>query len=229
MFKQLNSAIPFKADSPTRSDTAQLLPSRNVQQITPAPPPPAARTRLHADTHSLYQGPCLCRRVSALSKLFAVCVSTLKAAQVAAHGRARVPCPCDLRRCPRVLPFFFFFSIFRANLCLYVCVCGSLCGSPHERPARPRTMRWASAEETHLCPTPTNRKPRSRPPRPAFASQARRKRHGEGECNHATQRHGRALWKSTYVGFSRGCDCVEKPMNVAINWVVLRRPAGTPR
>lgn len=126
---------------------------------------------------------------------------------------------------------FFFFSIFRANLCacLYVCVCGSLRGSPHERPARPRTMRWASAEETHLCPTPTNRKPLSHPPRPAFASQARRKRHGEGKCNHATQRHRRALWESTYVGFSRGCNCMEKPMNVAINWALLRHPAVTPR
>lgn len=173
MFKQLNSAIPFKADSPTQSDTAQLLPSRNVQQITPAPPPLAARTRLHAHTHSLYQGPCLCRRVSALSKLFAVCVSTINAPQVAAHGRAHVTCAAALV-CPQ-----FFFSIFRANLCacLYVCVCGSLCGSP----LRPQTMRWASAEETHLCPTPTNRKALSHPPRPAFASQARRKRHGERE------------------------------------------------
>lgn len=161
---------------------------------------------------------------------YSPCVSALskrrRSRRTDVHAsRAHVTCAAAL------VCSHFFFSIFRANLCacLYVCVCGSLCGSPHERPARPQTMRWASAEETHLCPTPTNRKPLSHPPRPAFASQARRKRHGEGKRNHATQRHPSALWKSTYVGFSRGCICVEKSMNVAINWGLLRHPAVTPR
>lgn len=100
MFKQLNSAIPFKADGPTQPDTARLLPSRNVQQITPAPPPLAARTRLHADTRSLYQGPCL----------LPACVSTIEAIRrVCQHNQSGAGHQSKPTHVTCAAAFFFLF------------------------------------------------------------------------------------------------------------------------
>lgn len=106
-----------------------------------------------------------------------VCVSTIKALPAwiiqqvtdssAGLGHVHVTCATALA-CS-----LFFFVLYLGPIFAHVWTFASavLCAAwLHERAARPQTMRRALAEETHLSPTPTNRKPLSHPPHPRFWS-----------------------------------------------------------
>lgn len=77
-------------------------------------------------------------------------------------------------------------------------------------------MRRALAEETDLCPTPTNRKPPSHPPRPAFVSRTQRGR--ELRRREVRSRRTGALGGSLQhlCWFFQSSVHMEKPIKVAI-------------